>query len=221
MEFMLEYTSTNNTFSIVARCSKTLALGVAAASASIAVGSAVPHIKSNVGVIAVQGLTNFFHGINGLKLLRRGLSPQNVLEILLKDDPKREMRQISIIDFHGRKAAFTGMKTLDYSGHLIHEDCIVAGNALVSHIVLEAMVESFLDSEGEWLAERLMKSLEAGQKEGGDIRGTLSAALMAAEKKPLHESRPIINLRVDLHKEPIKELRRIFNVYKNWLQMIR
>ena len=220
MKFMLKYIS-NSTFSIVARCPETLALGVAVSSASLAVGSAVPHIEPNVGAIAVQGLTNFFHGINGLKLLRKGFPPQNVLESLLKEDQKREMRQISIIDVHGRKAAFTGMRTLNYRGHLIQEDCIVAGNALASYAVLEAMAEAFINSGGEWLAERLMRSLEAGQKEGGDRRGACSAALVVVEREPFHESRPIINLRVDLHKEPIKELRRIFNVYKNWLQIIR
>jgi uncharacterized Ntn-hydrolase superfamily protein len=131
------------------------------------------------------------------------------------------MRQISIINIHGQKAAFTGRKNLDWKGHLIQKDCIIAGNALLSSEVLEAMAEAFALSEGEWLAERLMKALEAGQNAGGDKRGAFSAALIVAERKPIHESRPIINLRVDLHGEPVKELRRIFEAYKVWLRVFR
>ena len=206
---------------MVARCPKTLALGVCVSSASLAVGSAVPHVESNVGALAVQGYTNFSHGVNGLRLLRRGFSPKEVLQHLLRDDPKREMRQLSIIDISGRKAAFTGRETLDWRGHLIGEDCIAAGNALTSEKVIKDMVEAFEGSRGEWLAERLMRALEAGQRAGGDWRGKCSAALVVAENRPIHESRPIINLRVDLHDEPVKELRRIFEVYKDWLQISR
>ncbi|MEM2939598.1 MAG: DUF1028 domain-containing protein [Candidatus Bathyarchaeia archaeon] len=219
----LKYSSNEetNTFSMVARCPRTLALGVCASSASLAVGSAVPHVEPNVGALAIQGYTNFFHGVNGLRHLRGGRSPKETLDILLKDDNLKEMRQISIIDAFGRKAAFTGKETLHWSGHIIYEDCIAAGNALVSNLVLENMIDAFEESEGEWLAERLMRGLEAGQKAGGDRRGIRSAVLVVAEREPIHESRPIVNLRVDLHDEPIRELRRVFEAYKRWLQIIR
>lgn len=209
------------TFSIVARCPKTLALGVSVASGSIAVGSAVPHIEPNVGVLAVQGYTNFLHGVNGLKLLREGYSPQEVIEKLLKNDNLREMRQVTIIDSLGRKAAFTGTRTPEWRGHIIGEDYVAAGNLLASSRVLEGMAKAFENSEGEWLAERLMRALEAGEREGGDIRGSRSAALLVAEREPIHESRPIINLRVDYHEKPVKELRRIFEAYKSWMVLIR
>lgn len=204
---------------MVARCPRTLALGICVASGSLAVGSAVPHIEMNIGALAIQGYTNFFYGINGLKLLREGYSPQEVIEILLKDDELREMRQITIIDSLGRRAAFTGRETPEWRGHIIGENCVAAGNLLVSEHVLEEMAEAFENSEGELLAERLMKALESGERAGGDKRGSRSAALIVAENKPIHESRPIINLRVDLHEEPIKELRRIFESYKNWLNL--
>lgn len=220
MKLMLRY-FLNSTFSAVARCAETIALGICVSSASLSVGSAVPHVEPGVGALAVQGYTNFFHGVNGLRLLQMGLSPRDVLERLLENDPFREIRQIAIIDAKGHKAAFTGRKNLDWRGHLIQKDCIVAGNALVSSEVLEAMAEAFALSEGEWLAERLMKALEAGQKAGGDKRGACSAALIVAERMPIHESRPIIDLRVDLHVEPVKELRRIFEAYKVWLQVTR
>ena len=207
------------TFSMVARCPETFALGVCVSSASLAVGSVVPHVESNVGAIAVQGYTKFLHGINGLRLLRKNFPPKKALEILLKDDPRCEMRQISIINAFGEKAVFTGKRTLEWSGHIIGENYVAAGNALASKDVLEAMAEAFESSEGERLAERLMKALEAGEKAGGDWRGISSAAIKVAERKPIHESRPIIDLRVDFHSEPIRELRKIFEAYKRWLQL--
>jgi len=209
------------TFSMVARCPKTLTLGVCVASASLAVGSAVPHVEPGVGAIAVQGYTCFSHGVNGLKLLKNGLKPIDVLKTLLGNDYLREMRQISIIDVFGERAAFTGRETLKWSGHIIGEDYVAAGNALASGKVLESMIEAFENSEGEWLAERLLKALEAGQETGGDWRGTRSAALVMVEREPIHEPRPKIDLRVDLHNEPVKELRRIFESYKRWMQITR
>ncbi|MBS7606834.1 DUF1028 domain-containing protein [Candidatus Bathyarchaeota archaeon] len=209
------------TFSMVARCPRTLALGVCVASASLAVGSAVPHVEAGVGAIAVQGYTCFFHGVNGLKLLKNGLKPNDVLKTLLENDDFREMRQISIVDVFGEKAAFTGRETLKWSGHIIREDCVAAGNALTSGKVLESMVKAFENSEGEWFPERLLRALEAGQETGGDWRGICSAALVVVEREPIHESRPKIDLRVDLHDEPVRELRRIFESYKRWMQITR
>ena len=210
-----------STFSMVARCPKTLALGICVASGSLAVGSAVPYLEPNVGALAVQGYTNPTHGINGLKLLRKGIPPKDLIDILLRDDSLRETRQIIVIDIFGQKAAFTGRETFEWKGHLIGEDYVAAGNLLVSGEVLEAMARAFEESEGEGLAERLIKALEAGEESGGDVRGSFSAALKVAEKKPISESRPMIDLRVDLHNEPVKELRRVFEAYKDWLGLNR
>ena len=192
------------TFSIVARCPKTLALGVAVASASIAVGNRVPHIKAGVGAVATQAKTNVNYGIEGLKLLEMGFSPKEALEALLEKDPEREERQIIMIDAEGRVAAFTGKMTIGWSGHIIGRDYAVAGNVLVSREVIEAMVAAFEKSEGETLAERLLKALEAGQHVGGDRRGRASAALKV-QGSNLH-----VDLRVDFDPDPVKKLRRIY-----------
>ena len=193
------------TFSIVARCPKTLALGVATASASIAVGNRVPHVKAGVGAIATQAKTNIKYGIEGLKLLEMGFSPKEALEALLEKDPEREERQIIMIDAKGRVAAFTGKMTIEWSGHIIGKDCTVAGNLLVSRGVIEAMAIAFEESKSETLVERLLRALEAGQKAGGDRRGRASAALKVCDDKR------IISLKVDFDPHPIKELRKIIS----------
>ena len=194
------------TFSIIARCPKTLALGVATASASIAVGNRVPHVKAGVGAIATQAKTNIKYGIEGLKLLEMGFSPKKTLETLLEKDSEREERQVIIIDIEGRIAAFTGKKAVEWKGHIIGRNYAVAGNMLVGEEVIEAMVEAFEKSEGETLAEGLLRALEAGQRAGGDKRGKTSAALKVCDNEGLR-----INLRVDLNPNPIKELRKMMS----------
>jgi uncharacterized Ntn-hydrolase superfamily protein len=200
------------TFSMVARCPKTLTLGVCVSTAVPAVGSRVPHVEAGVGAIATQAKTNILYGINGLKLLKKGWSPQAALEAMLKEDPDRESRQVIIIDRDGRTAAFTGKETIDWKGHLIGDDYVVAGNMLVDGGVIEAMAQTFESSAGE-LAERLLKALEAGQETGGDKRGRVSAALVVASKQ--RGTEPILDLRVDEHPNPVKELRRIFETKRS------
>ena len=194
---------------MVAKCPKTSSLGVCTSSAAPAVRSRVPHVEAEVGAIATQANTNILYGINGLKLLKKGFSPQATLETLLKEDPDRETRQVIIIDKQGRTAAFTGKETLDWKGHIMGEDYVVAGNMLVGNRVIKAMAQTFEDSEGE-LAERLMKALEAGQEAGGDKRGKTSAALVVANKE-YNGSCSFIDFKVNRHRNPVKELRRIFN----------
>jgi len=100
---------------------------------------------------------------------------------------------------------------------MIEEDCVAAGNMLTSGKVLEVMVGAFQGSDG-WLAERLMLSLEAGDKAGGDRRGKMSAALLVADEELVSETRPLLSLRVDVHPRPVKELRTAFETYKEWIE---
>ena len=204
------------TFSMVARCPETLALGVCVSTAVPAVGNRVPHVEAGVGAIATQAYTNVLYGVNGLKLLRMGLSPQTALEAMLREDLERERRQVIIIDRHGRTAAFTGRETSDWKGHLIGKDYAAAGNTLVGGEVIEAMARAFEESEDE-LAERMMGALEAGEEAGGDRRGRASAALLVVGEG-LMETRPFLDLRVDEHRDPVRELRRIFEAHKEWMK---
>jgi len=204
---------------MVARCPKTLALGVCVATAVPSVGSVVPHVESGIGAIATQAYTNVLYGIKGLKLLKMGFSPQTALEAMLKEDSEREQRQVIIIGKDGRTAAFTGKETIDWKGHLVGANYAVAGNMLVGSKVIEAMAHTFDGSKGE-LSERLMKALEAGQRAGGDKRGKKSAALLVTNHQGTG-TRPLLDLRVDDHPDPVKELRRIYEAYKEWVSKSR
>ncbi len=192
---------------MVARCTKTLTLGVCVSTAVPKVGDYVPHVKAGVGAIATQANTNILYGIEGLQLLQKGFSPLEALETMLDGDQEKESRQVIIIDKDGKTAAFTGNETVDWAGHLIGDYYVAAGNMLVGSRVIEAMVQA-IESPDNWLAERLLRVLEAGQEAGGDKRGKMSAALIVASLR--REKGPILDLRVDEDPEPIRELRRIY-----------
>jgi len=202
------------TFSIVARSPETFSLGVGVSTAVPAVGSVVPHAETSIGAVATQGLTDPSYGVEGLKLLRGGWSPKEALEELLRRDLMRELRQVSIIDSKGRAAAHTGKDTIEWSGHLVGRDYVVAGNMLRGSFVLEGMAEAFGRSTG-LLSERILSALEAGDEAGGDRRGKISAALLVVGEEVMGP-RPAIDLRVDYHREPVHELRRVFEAYKRW-----
>jgi uncharacterized Ntn-hydrolase superfamily protein len=206
------------TFSIVARCPKTLALGVAVSTAVPAVGSVVPHVKVNVGAIATQAQTNIVYGTDGLKLLEESVVPQRALKTLLATDKDREKRQVIIIDAKGRTAAYTGKETEGWKGHIIGENCVVAGNMLTGSNVIRVMLDSFEEERGA-LALRLLKALEARQDAGGDKRGRLSAALLVADSRWIGSSRPLLDLRVDAHSNPVAELRRVYAVSRGYFQV--
>ncbi len=83
----------------------------------------------------------------------------------------------------------------------------VAGNMLAGPAVLDRTLAAFTAAEGS-LAERLMTALEAGEAAGGDSRGRQSAALKVATSDPY----PDLDLRVDDHRDPLAELRRLHRV---------
>jgi uncharacterized Ntn-hydrolase superfamily protein len=198
------------TFSIVAYCQRTCELGIAVSTAIPAVGAINPFAKARVGAIATQAWSNPYLGIDGLYLLEQGLAPTKVLEQLLKFDADREKRQLSIVDAHGNVAASTGKEVKPISGHFEGKGYVVAGNLLVNKKTIQAMAKTFEKAQGP-LGERLLIALEAGQAAGGDKRGKVSAALLVVRD----EEYPYIDLRVDEHPSPIKELRRIFDIYTN------
>jgi uncharacterized Ntn-hydrolase superfamily protein len=73
--------------------------------------------------------------------------------------------------------------------------------------VWPAMLEAYHGARGP-LAERLLTALDAAEREGGDIRGRQSAAILVvpAEGDPWET---VVSLRVEDHPDPLPELRRL------------
>jgi uncharacterized Ntn-hydrolase superfamily protein len=202
------------TFSIVARDSITGEMGVAVQSHWFSVGTSVSWAEAGVGAVATQSFVNKSFGIRGLNLLRNGLTAQEALDSLLRDDEGREVRQVAIIDTKGNVATHTGKSCIDYAGHIKGNNFSVQSNMMLTNKVPAAMAAAFENNNGKPLAERMLLALEAGQDAGGDIRGKQSAAIVVvparSEGKPWDER--TVDLRVDDNPAPIKELKRLYNV---------
>lgn len=198
----------------MARDPVTGALGAAVSTARLAVGNRVIHVEHNVGAIATQANTNPLLAKEALQRLQNGVTAKDALDAVLQADEKRDERQLSIIDAKGNVAAFTGTKPDDYKNHIIGKDFIVAGNILVGKETLEAMASAFDALKGT-LADRVMAALEAGQQAGGDRRGKISAAIVVVNQA--HSTNGYaknIDLRIDSSKDPVAELRVLYDAYK-------
>jgi uncharacterized Ntn-hydrolase superfamily protein len=145
-----------------------------------------------------------------MSLLEAGSSPDEALSNVHDIDPHMDYRQIGIVDYKGRTAVYTGGKARLWAGHLVGEGWVVMGNSLVGRGVIEAMAHTFELRETEDLEARLLSSLESGGEAGGQPQGQRSAVLAVYRE----ESYPWVDLRVDAHEEPIRELRRIYDLYK-------
>ncbi len=190
----------HGTFSIVAKSPDSGLLGVAVASGSTSVGDRVPHAKPGVGVVATQAYTNIIYATKGLKLIEKGISPREALDLILQEDSGRELRQVAMMDVEGNKAVFTGRNVPEWYGNSIGKDYIVIGNLLVGEEVVNRMVEGFERSVGT-LIWRMVKGLETASASGGDRRGERSAAIIVVSARNVE-----VEVRVNNHRTPIKEL---------------
>jgi uncharacterized Ntn-hydrolase superfamily protein len=196
------------TWSIIARDSATGQIGIAVATRFFAVGARVPHIAPGIGGVATQALVNPYYGIDGVKLLREGKGPSEIIETLTAGDNGRESRQLHIMDAEGRIAAHTGRDCVDWCGHLKGENFSIAGNMLAGAAVLDDTAQAYLANQSLPLARRLIAAMRAGEKAGGDKRGKQSAALLIHED----EEWSALDLRVDDHADPLAELERLEQV---------
>jgi len=202
------------TFSIIAYDPKEEEWGVAVASKYLAVGAMVPWAKAGAGAVATQSWGNPSYGPDGLELLAEAKSPDEVIKILTAADSGRELRQLAVIDKNGKTAVFTGAECSEWAGSIEAQNYSVQGNILTGKEVVEAVSDKFEKTEGP-LAERLTAALAAGEKAGGDKRGRQAAALLVVKEgagiNGLDDR--YIDLRVDDHPEPIKELKRLLKLF--------
>ncbi|SIR23359.1 Uncharacterized conserved protein, Ntn-hydrolase superfamily [Haladaptatus litoreus] len=203
-----------STFSIVARDPERDAVGVAVQSKFVGVGAVVPFVSADAGAVATQSYANVAYGPDGLDLLRDGRPADEVVMELTGADPEFESRQVGVVGQDGSIAAFTGDDCFDYAGDIQGENYTVQGNILENRETLEAMAETFEETEGG-LPERLIAALHAGNDAGGDKRGEQSAALYVAKPEGGYDGRNDrwVDVRVDDHEAPIDELQRVFKIY--------
>lgn len=209
-----------NTYSIVARDAETGELGVAVQSHWFSVGTIVSWAEPGVGVVATQSLADPAYGPRGLALMRSGKTADQALVSLLASDDNADSRQVAMVDAAGNVAGHT-------AGGSIAEYCdrqgdgfSVQANMMWQSTVCDAMFDAFASADGD-LAERLVAALEAAEGAGGDIRGKQSAALLVVSGDP---SAPawggrVFDLRIEDHKEPLVELRRLLVLARAYQSM--
>jgi uncharacterized Ntn-hydrolase superfamily protein len=196
------------TWSIIAKDEATGQIGIAVATRFFAVGARVPFVVAGIGGIATQALVNPYYGIDGVRLLREGRSPRQIVDVLTTADPGRESRQLHILGADGEIAAHTGRDCIPWCGHLAGDGFSTAGNMLAGPEVLDRTASAYLAGASLPFAQRLIAALMAGEAAGGDKRGKQSAALL------IHGSEEwaALDLRVDDHVDPVAELERLERV---------
>jgi uncharacterized Ntn-hydrolase superfamily protein len=201
------------TYSIVAFDKKSKQYGVGVQTHQPSVGAVVPWVRSGVGAVATQSLTNISFGPLGIEMLASGMAAEKVLAALIASDESEFHRQVAVVDIKGKAAAHSGAKCIPFFGHHVGEGYSVQANMMLKDTVPAAMSKAFEGAKGS-LMERIMQAMEAAEAEGGDIRGSQSAAIVVygSDESKQHWENRVADLRVDEHADPVGELRRIVDL---------
>ena len=211
------------TYSIVALDPTTGELGVAVQTRWFNVGALVPWVEGGVGAVATQSFVEVAHGFNGIRLMREGSTAASALAAVLATDPDEAVRQLGFVDASGGAAAHTGLRCVRYANHLTAPGVSAQANIMERASVPAAMVATFLGADGD-LAARLLAALRAAEREGGDLRGRQSAALVVAPGRDEAGALPapwarLVDLRVEDHRDPLGELERLLGLWRGYAAM--
>jgi uncharacterized Ntn-hydrolase superfamily protein len=209
-----------HTYSIVALDKATGELGVAVQSHWFSVGALVPWVEAGVGAVATQSFVEPSYGPLGLALMKVGKSADEALAGLLKADKNESVRQVAMVDARGKAAAHTGKNCIAEAGQHVGDGFSCQANMMLNNTVWDAMARAFETTKGE-LADRLIAALEAAEKEGGDIRGKQSAAIIVVKGKSsgVWWKDRIYDLRVEDSVAPVPELKRLLKLNKAYNHM--
>lgn len=204
-----------STYSIVALDEETGQLGVAVQSHWFSVGFLVPWARAGVGAVATQSFVKVDYGPQGLELMAAGNTAQEALVFLIEADSGQAVRQVGMVDAQGIVATHTGSNCIQYAGHVQGKNYTVQANLMANETVPRAMARAFENAAGD-LADRMLAALEAAEGEGGDIRGQQSAAMIIVSGKPsgVDWADRELDLRIEDHKQPLKELRRLIRIHR-------
>ena len=197
----------------MARDKSTGELGVAVQSHYFQVGPVVPWAIAGVGAVATQSQVNISFGPLGLDYMQAGYTAEQALKALLAGDTEPESRQVALVDASGNVAVHTGDRCIPAAGHRSGDGFSCQANLMEKDTVWGAMFDAYSSTNAP-LAERMMAALEAAEKEGGDIRGRQSAAMLVVTGKPTGHSWEdrVIDLRVEDAADPLAELRRLLRI---------
>jgi len=205
------------TFSIVAIDRQPMETGFAVSSCSYDSGR-VGRAEAGTGSIVSQARSNMAFRRLFFEKLGEGMPPERIMEHFKEIDEDIEHRQVGMITLDGEAQPFTGKRCAKWAGHRVRDDYACQGNILVGPEVVERMTEAFTATTGP-LYDRLYAALEAGDDAGGDTRGKVSARLMVVkEGGGWGGTDVVVDISVEDHVEPVKELGRILQAGRNMLR---
>ena len=205
------------TFTILGRDPETGNIGIGIATYSLAVGATCPFMLPDSSVLTSQAAANPNIGEEIITLVKKGYTPVQAMEQVVKRDPHPEYRQIALLTSKGGMSIHSGSQTRPFSGFSKGQDCIAIGNFLKSEQILVAMTEEFNGlHDGASLSDRLIAALYAGKNSGGqqgsdgkhlDERSACLMVHTPGEQFP-------VNTRVDYSSDAITELKKTINAYQ-------
>jgi uncharacterized Ntn-hydrolase superfamily protein len=206
------------TFTVVARCRVSGQAGLALATVSIAAGGLCPFFTQRGDIAVCQAYASPRIGYRMASGMESGETPETVFAAARAMDAHSSYRQLILLGRDGETLAYSGPDCRPWSGHIIDDDVVVAGNVLAGRHVIEAMLRAFRASAGQHLSERLLRALEAGREAGGQATADgLGLSERSAMVRVLGGGEaagwPVLDLRVDLHNTAIHELRRLYQVH--------
>lgn len=202
----------HGTYSIVALDPSTGELGAAVQSHWFSVGSLCTWARPGTGAVATQSVVEPAYGPNLLDRLGDGAAAPEALDALLARDGLRAVRQVGVIDARGRIGVHTGPSCIAHAGHVTGEHYSCQANMMERETVPAAMAAAFEAAGGD-LATRLLMALHAAEGEGGDVRGRQSAAMLVVPAEGA-EWQWRVDLRVEDHPDPLRELGRLLRLHR-------
>lgn len=207
------------TYTVMAKCAETGAIGIGIATASANCSKVLPHIKGLLptiqpdgAIVCSQSMVNPTLGYKAFELLDQGKSFDEIEQAFAADDEHLGYRQVGILTASGEVWAHTGATCFPEKGHFVGADYLVMGNCLGTD-TLDGMREAYEAGKGIDLAERLLRTLEAGRAAGGQywegepIPELFCSLYVYDGLNPY----PKVDMRVDFDLSAVERMRRMYD----------
>lgn len=197
------------TFTILARDTQTGELGVGSFSFALAVGAGVVHQGQDGGLVVIQARGE----PSWSSRLFAGLDADEWAQAVrqLEDDRRLAASQLAALTVAGETFAFTGPETERYADAVCRPDLCCAANLMFAKGVPRSAADHFDNRTSGPLARRLVDAMRHVDDLGGDVRGRMSAFVRTY---PIGGTAASVDLRVDLHSDPVAELARLVRIHE-------
>jgi len=207
------------TYTVMAKCAETGAIGIAITTASANVSKTLPVVRGLVptlspdgAIVCSQSMGNPMLPHTAFELLDRGVPFDEFEEAFAAEDEFLGYRQVGVLTVGGDLWAFTGDTCFPEKGHYVGDDFLVMGNCLGPD-TLGAMKDAYESGTKTDLADRLLSTLEAGRAAGGQywegepIPELFCALYVYDGVNPY----PKVDMRVDFDLSAVEKMRRMYD----------